>query len=255
MDAREDRINAERFNVFETLELKPLGNKIMLPVMLSLFRKFERQLDGTPHVLFLDEAWLALSDPVWSDKLYDWLRLLRSKNVAVVMATQSLADVENNRDMLTVIKEQCLTKIYLSNPQAEEQYSADLYRRFGLNDNQIRIIRTARMKRDYYVTSPEGNRLISLDMGPLLKCWATATSEPHVKMFRELMEKHGDDWKRVYMERSGIDIDGLLRPVDDRPYWHPRVVASAGAGQGATGDVLRQLQQHNPASLAAGAGD
>lgn len=229
LDARKDNVRAGRFNVFETLSLAPLGNKVMLPVLLSLFRKFEQGLDGTPHFLFLDEAWLALGDPVWAHKLHDWLRLLRAKNCAVIMATQSLSDVAESK-LVTVIKEQVPTKIYLPNPQAEDEHSKAFYASFGLNTNQIRIIREAVMKRDYYVTSPEGNRLISLDMGPLLKCWATATSEPHVKRFRKLMKEHGHDWKNVHMEESGVHIDDLLRTEHRSYIWRPGLVNETTTG-------------------------
>lgn len=218
------------------MQLKPLGNKVMLPVLLTLFRKFEQGLDGTPHALFLDEAWLALNEPVWAYKLHDWFRIMRSKNCFVVMATQSLSDVAESR-LVTVIKEQVPTKIYLSNPQAEDEHSRAFYAAFGLNSNQIRIIRQATMRRDYYVTSPEGNRLISLDMGPLLKCWATATSEPHVRHFRNLMKDFGDDWKQVYMEESGVDLDSLLRTEQHRYPWQPVLEPEAQAGIRASGHM------------------
>ena len=92
LDASEDRIATSDFNVFETMELRPLGDTTSLTVLLTLFRRFERALDGRPSLLFLDEAWVALGNRVWSAKLYEWLKLLRSKNCAVVMATQQLSD-------------------------------------------------------------------------------------------------------------------------------------------------------------------
>ena len=59
---------------------------------LYLFRRFEKSLDGTPSLLMLDEAWTMLGKSAFREKIYGWLRLLRSKNCAVIMATQSLSD-------------------------------------------------------------------------------------------------------------------------------------------------------------------
>ena len=50
-------------------------------------------------------------------KIEEWLRTLRKKNAAVVLATQSLSEIANSphRD---VILESCPTKLYLPNPEA-----------------------------------------------------------------------------------------------------------------------------------------
>ena len=44
----------------------------------------------------LDEAWVFLDEPVFASRIREWLKTLRKKGVAVVFATQSLADIENS---------------------------------------------------------------------------------------------------------------------------------------------------------------
>jgi type IV secretion system protein TrbE len=209
LDARGDSIDTGHFNVFETMDLMALEPKAYLPVLLYLFRRFERGLDGRPAMLFLDEAWVALGNPVWREKLRSWLRLLRSKNCAVVMATQSLSDASRS-GLLDALVESCPTKIYLPNDEAlkrgtpETPGPNDLYRAMGLNDNQIEIIRTAMPKREYYIVTPEGCRLVDLALGPLALAFAGATSEADAKAVRALVAQHGDQWMWRFLDRKGV---------------------------------------------------
>jgi hypothetical protein len=86
--------------------------------------------------------------------------------VFVIFATQDVADVAAS-PLKTTILQQCLTKIYLADPSAETPVMHDVYRSFGLSDSEISLIANARMKNDYFYTSPAGRRLFQLSLGPL----------------------------------------------------------------------------------------
>ena len=92
LDARSDGIKASAFTVFEIEDLMALGERNLIPVLLYLFRHFERSLSGAPSLLLLDEAWVMLGHPVFREKIREWLKVLRKANCAVVLATQSLSD-------------------------------------------------------------------------------------------------------------------------------------------------------------------
>lgn len=124
----------------------------------------------------LDEAWLFLDHPAFSAKIREWLKVLRKANVAVWFATQSLADVAQSKIMPTLI-EACMTKIFLPNSSARNDEVAKFYRMFGLNDKQLDILASSTPKRDYYLTSPQGNRLFSLGLGPLALAVCGATGK------------------------------------------------------------------------------
>jgi type IV secretion system protein VirB4 len=80
------------------------------------------------------------------------------------------------------------------------------YRSFGLNDAQIQIIASATPKREYYYTSPLGNRLFSLALGDvgLAYCGATNSedqliadrwaSEPTAIFNDQYLRAKGLDW-------------------------------------------------------------
>src|SRR6266851_9666514 len=95
--------------------LMAMGPKVVVPVATYLFHRIDQRLDGRPTLIVLDEAWIMLTNSVFGAKVEEWLRTLRKKNAAVVLATQSLAEIANSphRD---VILESCPTKLYLPNP-------------------------------------------------------------------------------------------------------------------------------------------
>ncbi len=107
--------------------------RLVLPVLTYLFHRLEARFDGRPTLLVLDEAWVFLDDPLFAARIREWLKTLRKKNVAVVFATQSLADVERS-SIAPALIESCPTRIFLPNDRALEPQARAVYERFGLND-------------------------------------------------------------------------------------------------------------------------
>ncbi|MGL5336878.1 MAG: conjugal transfer protein TrbE, partial [Enterovibrio sp.] len=148
LDADEDGLSLSDFTTFEIEALMGLGEKFALPILLYLFCRIERRLNGQPAVIILDEAWLMLGHPVFREKIREWLKVLRKANCLVLMATQSLSDAANS-GILDVIVESTATKIFLPNIYARDEDTSALYRRMGLNARQIEILATAIPKRHY----------------------------------------------------------------------------------------------------------
>jgi hypothetical protein len=84
-----------------------------------------RRLDGRPTLIVLDEAWVLLANGAFGAKIEEWLRTLRKKNAAMVLATQSLTEVANS-PVRDVILESCPTKILLPNPEALNPATGEL---------------------------------------------------------------------------------------------------------------------------------
>ena len=121
-----------------------MGPKIVNATLLYLFHYVETKLDGRPTLLLVDEAWLALSNPLFSDKLREWLKVLRKNNCAVVMATQSLSDVVNS-PIRDAVFESCPTRLLLPNPEAQSAMMKKLYQEYlRLDDAQIALIASGR---------------------------------------------------------------------------------------------------------------
>ncbi|MCZ4287224.1 DUF853 family protein, partial [Marinobacter salarius] len=79
-------------------------------VLSYLFARFEERFDGAPTLLILDEAWLFLDDPLFAARIRQWLKTLRKKNVSVIFATQSLADIKDSSIAAAII-ESCASRI------------------------------------------------------------------------------------------------------------------------------------------------
>jgi len=163
LDADADTLSEGHWLCFE---MEALMNKphLVVPVLDYLFHKLEQRFDGSPTLVILDEAWLFLSVEYFARKIQEWLKVLRRANVSVVFASQELHDAANSI-IFPSLMNNCLTKIYLPNSAAMNEQTQPLYFSFGLNDQQTRLIASATPKRQYYYTSPAGNRLLDLDLG------------------------------------------------------------------------------------------
>jgi type IV secretion system protein VirB4 len=84
------------------------------PVLTYLFHRLEARFTGRPTLLILDEAWVFLDHPLFAARIREWLKVLRKKNVSVIFATQSLADIAQSTIAPAII-ESCPQRILLPN--------------------------------------------------------------------------------------------------------------------------------------------
>ncbi|MCL1132738.1 conjugal transfer protein TrbE, partial [Shewanella sairae] len=106
-----DSFKQASLQVFEIGELMGRGEQELLPVLLYLFRQIELSLNGHPAFLWIDEAWVALKNPVFRAMIEEWLRVLRKKNCVVALFTQSLGEVANS-EIFELLMTACPTKIF-----------------------------------------------------------------------------------------------------------------------------------------------
>ncbi len=188
---------------FEMDELlrQPLAASTVLSV---LFHQLEARFDGRPTLLVLDEAWLFLRHGEFSARIQDWLKTLRKRNVAVVFASQELADIEASAIASTII-EACATRIYLPNDRAREPRSRAFYEALGLNARQMDLIASAAPKRDYYYASRDGRRLFELGLGPAALAFVAASRpEDHALIDTILAEAGSEPFAVRWLEARGL---------------------------------------------------
>ena len=223
LDGDRDDINYAAFNAFEISGLLE-RDKIAPAVLTYLFFQIQRRLKGAPSLLVVDEAWTAMKDPLFSEKIRGWLKTFRKLNCAVILATQSIADVVNST-IRDAVFESCPTKILLANPDAKGQQLGAFYREFlQLNERQINLVANMVRKREYYIISPNGKRVFNLGLGPVTLAFVGASSGDELARVTELKKKHGhewpiywlrdrelpewaDEWKRIYAEIHATQDD------------------------------------------------
>ncbi|MDR1397156.1 MAG: conjugal transfer protein TrbE [Desulfarculales bacterium] len=202
LDAVDDNLGFCNFTVFEIEELMNLGAKNLTPVLMYLFRRIEKQLTGRPTLLLLDEAWIMLGNLVFRDQIREWLKVFRKANCAIVLATQSLSDAIRS-GIMDVLIESCLTKILLPNLAARQDGQREYYQGMGLNARQIEIISSATPKRDYYVISPEGRRLVQLALQKKSLPFLGASDKQSISRINALRQSYPDNWPQHWLKEKG----------------------------------------------------
>jgi len=211
LDADHDRLGSADVQGFEMEELMH-SKAAVLAVLGYLFARFDERFDGAPTLLILDESWLFLDDPVFAARIRQWLKTLRKKNVSVIFATQSLADIKDS-SIAPAIIESCASRIFLPNPQATEPQIRTIYEGFGLNSRQIEIVATAQPKRDYYYQSRLGHRLFDLDLGPVALAFAGAsTPQDQRDIDRVLRDAGVPGFTGAWLRHAGLDWAADLMP-------------------------------------------
>ncbi|MCD6707309.1 MAG: conjugal transfer protein TrbE [Thiobacillus sp.] len=204
LDSDQDRLGSADIQGFEMEELMH-SKAAVTAVLRYLFARFEERLDGAPTLLVLDEAWLFLDDPVFAARIRQWLKTLRKKNVSVIFATQSLADIKDST-IAPAIVESCASRIFLPNPQATEPQIRAIYEGFGLNGRQIEIVATAQPKRDYYYQSRLGNRVFDLGLGPVAQAFAGASRPEDQRSIDALLSASpSSDFAAAWLRQRGLD--------------------------------------------------
>ena len=170
LDAAESGFAFADVQCFETEAL--LGQaSVVAPVLTYLFHRLEE---------------------LFAARIREWLKTLRKKNVAVLFATQSLADVAGS-SIAPAIIESCPQRILLPNDRAIEPQSRAAYERFGLNDRQIELVSRSTPKRHYYLQSARGNRLFELGLGPIALALCGASDPATQARIDAILTEHGTE--------------------------------------------------------------
>jgi type IV secretion system protein TrbE len=214
LDAAQDRLALADVHCFETETL--MGRPGVVPPVLSyLFHRLEERFDGAPTLLLLDEAWLFLDNPLFAARIREWLKTLRKKNVAVVFATQSLADISGS-SIAPAIIESCPQRIFLPNDRAVEPQARAAYEGFGLNARQIELIARATPKRDYYLQSARGNRLFDLALGRIALALCGSSDPESQRLIDRLLGEGGKEgFLARFLDARGLDWAAAL--IDQIP--------------------------------------
>lgn len=197
-----------RLGSYQSFEMGELMNKknAVLPTLLYLFHVIERSCDGTPTFIILDECWTFLDNPIFAEKIREWLKTMRKNNVAIIFATQNLTDIRNS-SIASAIIESCLTKIFLPNANALNPADTEVYEYFNLNETERMIISKAIPKRQYYYKSILGSRLFELALSPFaLAYMASASKEDQAAIIRYKTEFPEEDFNENWMKYKNLPV-------------------------------------------------
>ena len=188
------------FNVFELRELMTLGDAVVLPTLLYLFRRIDKRLDGRPTLIPLDECWMMFRHPLFRDVLFEWLKTKAKQNTSVLMATQSITDAMNSGIIDTILSNTA-TKILLPHHTIGAEPLCSYYRDvLGLNPTEIELLTHGTPMRQYYYTSAAGRRMFELNLRPKTLAWIGRSGQADIDTLKALMTDHPDDWRGRWLE-------------------------------------------------------
>ncbi|QYA17503.1 VirB4 family type IV secretion/conjugal transfer ATPase [Rhizobium sp. AB2/73] len=140
------------------------NDEVRTPALMYIFHRLDELFDGTPVMIFMDEGWRLLRDPVFSDFIVDKMKTIRKQNGIVGFGTQSAADIVRSPAAHTLI-EQSATNIHFPNPRADEE---SYIQRFGLTAKEFNFVRnTPPEKRTFLVKHGNDSVIARLDLGSM----------------------------------------------------------------------------------------
>lgn len=113
--------------------------------------------------------------------------------------------------MLNAVVESTASKIFLPNAYANQEEVAKLYKRFGLNNQQIKLIATSIPKKHYYHYTQKGSRLFDLALGPVALSFVAVSDPGTISDVKKVIEEYGDKWPDKWLEMRKLNINDYLR--------------------------------------------
>lgn len=211
LDAQSDNLDlsGSNFITFEMTNILAEGDnakKIAVPTLLYLFHRIAQLLDGSPTLIVLDEAWVMFDNQQFLAMIREWLKLLRKNNGLVVFATQSLTDLHNS-PILPLIMESCKTRIFLPNDEARKDGIIQFYDKFGFRDRQLDLLINAIPKKQYFIQSKSGQRVVDFNFGPVSLSFTGVSGKEEIKRVRTLESDYGPAWPLYWLsERLPSDV-------------------------------------------------
>ena len=107
---------------------------------------------------------------------------------------------------MTTVMENCPNRIYLPNANAVNDASRELYKKFGCNAQQIRIIAQMTPKQDYYYSSIKGNRVFRLALQPMEIPFVTSTAKSDQQQIDYILRQYNrEQFVEQWLKYKGYD--------------------------------------------------
>ena len=172
------------------------------PVLLYLFHRIQKSLDGRPTMIVLDEAWALIDNPIFAPKIKDWLKTLRKLNTCVIFATQSVEDAAKSSISDTLVQ-QTATQIFLPNLKATDVYQ----KVFMLSDREFTLVKTTDPSSRFFLLKQDNDGVVArIDLSGMDDVIRVLSGKVEtIALLDEIVAKVGADptqWLDIFYERS-----------------------------------------------------
>jgi len=175
---------------------------IRTATLLYMFHRVNMALDGNKSLIFIDEGWKALDDPVFANKIKDWLKTIRKMNGVIGFGSQSASDAANSSIADSLI-EQCPTQIFMPNSKAKEE---DYRGAFALSEAEFLIVKESPVgSRQFLIKQGINSAVAKLDLKGMDDEIAVLSGRTEtVNLLSEIRREVGEDpdvWLPVFHKR------------------------------------------------------
>ena len=207
-DNDRDDFTVSAITAFEMGEL--LRNERIAPLVMSYaFYRIQRLLEENrkpdkpvvPTLIYLEECWFLFENPIFQERVRDWLKTLAKYGAFCVMATQSIEDmVSENKKFFASIRDNIANMIFLPNPRAATKSVSELYRReFGLSEDIIAEIASSQVRKHYIIVNDDHVKKIECQFTPEQLAYLRSDSLA-LSIFNEELAR-GPGWQERYLRR------------------------------------------------------
>jgi type IV secretion system protein VirB4 len=172
------------------------------PVLLYLFHRIQKSLDGSPTMIVLDEAWALIDNPIFAPKIKDWLKTLRKLNACVIFATQSVEDAAKSRISDTLVQ-QTATQVFLPNLRATDVYQ----KVFMLSEREFQLVKTTEPSSRFFLLKQDNDGVVArIDLSGMDEAIRVLSGKVEtIAILDEIVAEVGEDpadWLELFYERS-----------------------------------------------------
>ncbi len=158
------------FNLEGVFEHKP----ILIPILTYLLGRFEANLNNTPSIIVLNEAWSIFDNSILGPDFAAFLDRMRQKNCVVILTTSDFETVAKS-EIAVDLKDRLSTKIFMPNSEPHACYK-DI---FGLNEEENSIIKMMANQEHHFLMKHAGDSIIAnFDLSNNIEMLGTLSSSP-----------------------------------------------------------------------------
>src|SRR5713101_636224 len=181
------------FSTFQCFDFQKMSQypEILEPLLFYILHRAnevirDQAISSVFKAFFIDEAWVFLRNASIQKYVTEALKTWRKHNAAMILSTQSVDELRRS-DLLDVILESCVTKIFLANPVLDCELDR---RHFHLNEQEVELIAGLIPKQQFLLKTPELAKVANLTVDR--KSYWLYTNDPYDNRKRqEAFEKHG----------------------------------------------------------------
>lgn len=169
-------------------------------VLYYFLHRFEMELNGTPTILLLDEAWKISSIFKTEEEFDNWISRMKELNVVVIFSTENLPDTLVN-PFSRYVEKHVDTKILMPNPYASRFYKEI----FSLSKEEFdMLLQIPAYNRHFLLKQGSKSVVLALNLSKMREIYVLSANSKTIRFMHDAIEEKGDEvskWLPKFYEK------------------------------------------------------